>query len=269
MGRLLFIGLGLYDEKDISLKGLDAIAQCDEVYIEIYTSILAGTTISELEQLYKKKVTVLSRAELENNDMILNRAKDKTVGLLTVGDPMSATTHIELRLRAFDLRLDTELIHGASIVTAAAGLLGLQQYKFGRSTTIAYPSGNYFPTSPYEILVDNLKMGLHTLLLLEIDSEKKRYMTANEGLELLLKIGSKKRNMFFSKETLACVIAHAGSKKPVVRADKVKNLLAMDFGEYLHTIVVPGKLHFKEAESLVKFAKAPNNLINDLESNQK
>src|SRR4051812_17478384 len=37
---LYVIGLGLSDEKDITVKGLEAIKSCKRVYIEAYTSIL-------------------------------------------------------------------------------------------------------------------------------------------------------------------------------------------------------------------------------------
>ena len=37
---LYVIGLGLYDEQDITLRGLEAVKKCAHVYIEAYTSIL-------------------------------------------------------------------------------------------------------------------------------------------------------------------------------------------------------------------------------------
>jgi diphthine synthase len=37
---LTFIGLGLFDENDISLKGFEAIKESDLVYAEFYTSCL-------------------------------------------------------------------------------------------------------------------------------------------------------------------------------------------------------------------------------------
>lgn len=42
---LTFIGIGLYDKKDISVKGLEAIRRADHVYAEFYTSALMGTTV--------------------------------------------------------------------------------------------------------------------------------------------------------------------------------------------------------------------------------
>ena len=34
------IGLGLGDEKDITVKGLEAVQKCTRIYLEAYTSIL-------------------------------------------------------------------------------------------------------------------------------------------------------------------------------------------------------------------------------------
>ncbi len=34
------IGIGLYDEKDITVKGLEIVKRVDKVYLEHYTSIV-------------------------------------------------------------------------------------------------------------------------------------------------------------------------------------------------------------------------------------
>ncbi|KAJ1401366.1 Tetrapyrrole methylase, partial [Sesbania bispinosa] len=38
---LYIIGLGLGDEQDITLKGLEAVKKCSKVYMEAYTSLLS------------------------------------------------------------------------------------------------------------------------------------------------------------------------------------------------------------------------------------
>ena len=256
-GRLIFIGLGLYDEKDISLKGIDEIKNCDKVYAEFYTATLTGADIKKIEKTIGKPVKVLSRDETEKGDKILKSAKSENVIFLTCGDPMTATTHIDLRLRAIKMGIKTRVIHGSSIVTAVPGLLGLQNYKFGRTTTLAYPEKDYFPTSPYKIIKDNKKMGVHTLVLLDIQADKKRYMTANEGMKLLLKMEEKLKENIFNEDSVICVVARAGSNEPVTVAGTVKDLLNRDFGPPLHTLVIPGKLHFMEIEALQVLAQLP------------
>ena len=254
---LIFIGLGLYDEKDISLKAVEEIKKCNKIFAEFYTAKLVGTNIKKIEKAIGKNIKVLTRAETEKGDIIINSAKTQNVCFLTAGDPMTATTHVDLRIRAIKNGIKTKIIHGSSIVTAVPGLLGLQNYKFGRTTTLAYPEGNYFPTSSYEIIFDNKKMGLHTLVLLDIQEDKKRYMTANEGLKILLDMEKKVRKKMFNSDSVVCIVARAGSDNPVVRAGTFKELLDFDFGPPLHSIVITGRLHFMEVKALMVLAQLP------------
>jgi diphthine synthase len=259
-GMLTFIGLGLFDEKDISVKGLEKIKKSDKVFAEFYTAKLVGTSIKKLEDLFGKKITVLTREETEKGDIVLDSAEKQNTVFLTAGDPITATTHVDLRIRAIKKGIKTSVIHGSSIVTAVSGLLGLQNYKFGRTTTLAYPEGDYFPTSPIDVIKDNLKMGLHTLVLLDIQADKERFMTANEAMRFLLEMEEKTGNNVISKDSAVCVVASAGSKEPVIRAGTIENLEKIDFGPPLHSLVIPGKLHFMEVESLVTLAQLPAHL---------
>ena len=61
---LYIIGLGLGDETDISLKGLEKIKQCHDIYLESYTSIL-GVNKQKLEALYQKPVIEADRDTCE------------------------------------------------------------------------------------------------------------------------------------------------------------------------------------------------------------
>ena len=255
--ELVFIGLGLFDEKDISVKGLEEIKSSEKIFAEFYTSKLVGSDISKLEKLFAKKITILNREETEKGDLILESAEKQKTAFITAGDSMTATTHVDLRIRAIKKGIQTKVIHSSSIVTAVSGLLGLQNYKFGRTTTLAYPEKNYFPTSPYDIISKNKKIGLHTLVLLDIQQDKNRYMTANQGLELLLKMEEKEKKAIIKSDTIACVISNAGSDKCIVRSDTIKNLINTDFGSGLHSIVIPGPLHFMEIEALEILAHLP------------
>lgn len=53
---LFIIGLGLGDEKDITLRGLECVRKCEKVYMEAYTSLLsfglASDGISSLVLLF-------------------------------------------------------------------------------------------------------------------------------------------------------------------------------------------------------------------------
>jgi diphthine synthase len=262
MTMLAFIGLGLHGE-GISLQGLREARRADVVYVEFYTSVIAGFDPKKLEQEIGKPLRVVGREVVEQKpDEILEAAKRGDVAFLVPGDPMVATTHVDLRLRAARAGIRTKIVHAASIASAAAGLAGLQSYKFGRSATVPFPDNP--SQTPYEVLAENLGRGLHTLLLLDIRAEEVRAMTANEAIEIMLGLEAKLRKNAFTPSTLAVVVARAGSDDAVVRADEVGRLLKLDFGPPPHVLIVPGKLHFVEAEALKVFAGAPEEALGDI-----
>ena len=252
---LTFVGLGLWDEKDVPVRGLEAIRAADEVYAEWYTAHLGGASPEKLTAFYGRPVTFIDRDPLEKGDALLERARTKEVVLLAVGDSMTATTHVELRVRAAQMGIATRVVHGASIATAAAGLLGLMSYKFGRATTLVFPEGSYFPTSPYDVLRENRQRGLHTLTLLDLRAAQKRYMSASEGAALLLRMEDERKEGVFTPDTDVYALARAGSPEPGVWRATLRDLAAADIGPPLHTLVVPGKLHFVEEEAVAVLAK--------------
>jgi diphthine synthase len=128
-------------------------------------------------------------------------------------------------------------------------------YKFGRATTIVFPDGTYFPTSPYDVLRDNRARGLHTLTLLDLRAAEGRYMTASEGAALLLRMERERGEGVFTPESIVYAIARAGSPEPGVFRGTLAALAETDFGAPLHTLVVPGKLHFVEEEAVEALAR--------------
>lgn len=246
----MFVGLGLYDCHDISLKGLEYVRRADRVYIEEYTSRLMGCTLEEMESRYGARIVRLGRREIEQEPwQLLSEAGSGTVVLLSAGDPMISTTHTDLRLRAYARGIETRIVHGASIASAVCGLTGLQNYRFGKSCSIPYPAPHWFPTTPLETILRNLSSGMHTLVYLDIQEGK--YMTVNEGIELL---GRMAEALHSALPPLFIGIARAGSVSPVVRAGPAERLREMDFGPPLHVLAVPAELHPVEKEYLEVFA---------------
>lgn len=260
---LYFIGLGLYDAGDISMKGAEALKNVDTIYAEFYTARLFGTNISTLEEMLGVEITILTREQVEEENIPLKEAEKKDVAFVSAGDPLIATTHSDLMIEARKKGIETRVIHSSSILSAAPGIAGLQAYKFGKVTTIPFPEENYFPHSPYLAVKENMDSKLHTLVLLDIRAHEDRYMTANQGLEYLLRVESERGENLISGDTLAVVIARAGAEKPVVRADKIEKLLNEDFGGPLHCLMIPGDLHFMEAEAMVVLGGAPQEILEE------
>jgi diphthine synthase len=246
---LTFIGLGLYDRNDVSEKGLTCIRNADHVFLEIYTSRLMGTSYEELEKQYGKPVHLLGRNDVEQHpDNLLSKAERSHVVFLCAGDPMVSTTHADLRMRAAARGITTAIIHAASISSAVCGLSGLQNYRFGKSCSVPFPQKNWFPTTPIEVIAQNLSLRLHTLVYLDIQDE--RYMTIHEAIDLLEQMAAEKKMHI----PLYVGIARAGSDDPLVRAGSADTLQSVDFGLPLHILIVPAELHDMERSYLEMFA---------------
>jgi diphthine synthase len=191
---LVLIGLGLFDEKDLTLRGTEEAKRSDKVFIELYTSKWHGN-LKNLEKIINKKIEVLTRKDLEENSgRILDLAKSQSISILVQGDPMVATTHVSLIKEAKKLGVKTKIIHNASIISAI-GETGLHLYKFGPSVTIPFPekTKGKLPESVYDVIKMNKARGLHTLCLLDVIAEEKKFMAANESIKILIDL-EKKRN---------------------------------------------------------------------------
>jgi len=260
LGELIFVGLGLFDEKDISLRGVEEARGADFVFAELYTSLLASFSLRRLEKIVGKDIILLDRRALEdeNGELILREAERGKVAFLVPGDPLIATTHIDLRIRAEKRGIKTRVIHAASIVSAVMGLSGLQNYKFGRSVTIPFPDIGVVSETPYEVIAENKARNLHTLCFLDIDVEKSRYMKIREALEILLSLEDKIGKNILTLESLVIGISRVGAEDGIVKAGTIRDLMNFDFGNPPQILIVPSnRLHFMEAEALCVLAGAP------------
>ena len=264
---LTFIGLGLYDADSITCEGRHSLRAADRVFAEFYTSSLLGATVADLEAAHDVDIDVRERAGVEQDpEAILSAAEAEDVAFLTAGDTMISTTHSDLRIRAEDRDIETRVIHGVTAETAASGLTGLQNYRFGKAVTLPFPfvhGAGDVPPSVIESVEANQERGLHTLVYLDIkvDYHKRRggpdlddpYMTASYASELLA--------AEWDEDALAVVVARAGSPEPLVAADRLSALANREFGEPLHLLVIPGDLHHVEADALAALADAPAELV--------
>jgi len=267
---LYIVGLGLGDEKDITIRGLEAIQRSDKVFLEGYTSIL-GVSHERLENLYKKSIILADRNFVEcQAEQIYEPAKDGNVSFLVVGDPVCATTHTDIILRARDFGVSVEMIHNASIM-GAVGSCGLQLYNFGATISIPFFEINWRPTSFYPKVLYNRKGGMHTLCLLDIKVKEPdfevmirnrgnvqflppRYMTVNVAIEQLIDVENIEQKQAYDADTTLCVgMARLGQPDQCIKAGTMKELLHEDFGEPLHCMVICGETHELEIEFLKQF----------------
>ncbi|WP_017342683.1 diphthine synthase [Halorubrum sp. T3] len=264
---LTFIGLGLYDERSVTVEGREALREADRVFAEFYTSRLVGADVADLEAYHGVDVEVRDRDGVERDpEPILDAAASGDAAFLTAGDTMISTTHTDLRLRAEERGIDTRVIHGVTAQSAASSLTGLQNYRFGKATTLPFPyahGGDDVPASVIETIEANRERGLHTVVYLDIkvgtgptgpDPDHEEYMTADVAAGLLADNWG---------DELAVVVARAGSPDAVVAADRLSALAGREFGDPLHLLVIPGDLHHVEADALVGLAGAPESLVGE------
>ncbi len=247
---LSFIGLGLYDDRSITVRGRDVLADVDTAFAEWYTSHLAGASIEDLETTHGIEITVRDRAGVEQQpEPILDAAVNGHAAFLTAGDTMISTTHVDLRLRAHERGIDTQIIHGTTAQTAASSLTGLQNYRFGKATTLPFEETHGgVPESVVETIEANQDRGLHTLVYLDIDGENDRFMTGGEAAGLLTEP---------LDNQVGVVVGQAGSPDPTVRADQLETLATESFGPPLQLLIVPGELHPIESDALAALGGAP------------
>ena len=269
---LYLIGLGLCDEKNITLRGLEYIKSSDYIYMEYYTSILSVDK-SKLESLYEKPIILADREMIESNfdSEILSKAKEHKVSLLVVGDPFSATTHMDLYLRCVREGVHGETVHNASILNAV-GITGLSLYRFGETVSIPFFTEKWRPYSFYEKICFNYIHNFHTLVLLDIKVkeiseenlikgkkiyEKPKFMSVNEGLNELIEASEKCEKEEYrgviGLESLCFGLARIGSETQVIKCGKIKEVLHMDFGMPLHSIVICGKTLFSIEKEVFQF----------------
>ncbi len=245
MGRLYLVGIGL-SPGDISRSASEAVRNCNRLFCETYTSLVPGLDIADLQRTFGRKVEILGRQMVEDGSPIINALSSGNVALLVPGDPMISTTHISLRVQASRAGHTSGIVHCSSIFSAAMGESCLTATRFGRFATISYlPSAQ-----PYDVLSDNMSRGLHTLFLLDIDSERERFMSIPEALRSLLEVERQKGLGLLGDDTLAIGLARVSLPDQLVKAATIQDLVGTDFGPPPHCVVIPGKLHFAESEAL-------------------
>jgi len=165
---LLLIGMGPGRLGAMTVEARNAAKAADFRRYEAYTALWPENELKSLENDIGTIEKVM-RPEVEAPAELLNLAKKNLVALLIVGDPLQATTHVDLQLQAIEAGVECTVFHGISITTLVTGSVGLSNYRFGRQTTITYPYGGWVATSPLEVIAANIYQNQHTLALLDLD----------------------------------------------------------------------------------------------------
>lgn len=266
---LYLIGLGLSYETDITVRGLETVKKCKRVYLEAYTSILMAASQTSLEEFYGREIILADRELVETGaDQILKDADTEDIAFLVVGDVFGATTHTDLVIRARELGIKVEAIHNASVMNAV-GACGLQLYQFGQTVSLVFFTDSWKPDSFYNKIMENRKIGLHTLLLLDIKVKEQsienmargrliyeppRYMDIATAASQLLEIEEIRNEQAYTPDTPCVAVSRLGSPTQTFKAGTLKELSQYDSGEPLHSLVMLGRqVHDLELEYLYQY----------------
>eukprot|EP00798_Chlamydomonas_sp_ICE-L_P008666 gene8666-34117_t len=287
---LYFIGLGLYDEKDITLRcvsglllpcrsdvfptsfystavsvlrpyvcpcaveawilvthalspvtiefrtrGLEAVKKCKRVYLEAYTSILLCD--KEKLELYGRPVIVADREMVESQaETILEGAETEDVAFLVVGDPFGATTHTDIQLRAREKGVKVHVIHNASVMNTIEA--------FGPHATTH---------TDIQLRAREKGVKVHVIhnasVMNAIGACGLQLYKFGECISIVFFTETWRPDSFYDK-----ILANkkmADDQQIVVGT--MKQLLDVEFGPPLHSVVIPGDIHVVEQEMLEEY----------------
>ena len=272
-GVFHLIGLGLGEPEDITIEGKQAIENCSKVFLEGYTSIMLGGK-EALESYFKKEIIVADRDMVESDShLILDELEKGHVGFLVVGDPLGATTHTDLIIRAAEKASRINVVHNASIINAV-GVTALDPNRFGEVVSIPFWEETWKPSSFYDKISNNFSRGLHTLCLLDIKVkeqslenllkgkkifEKPRFMSVSQAATQLVQIirdreENDEQPPSVNGSTSVVCLARIGTNSEQLKVSTIEETQNLDLGEPLHSLVVIGQPNEKEKLALNTFS---------------
>ncbi|MBP1357949.1 MAG: diphthine synthase [Sulfolobus sp.] len=246
MGKLYLVGLGL-SRNHITNIAINSLKNADIIYFDAYTSYSCDIDSDYLSGLLNKKVFNAERSLLENESKkivdVLNAGK--SVAIAVIGDPMIATTHVSLILEARKAGHEVDIVPGVSVYCYFISKSMLPIYKFGKSSTIVKPVGDYIDPGFYYVLEENRARDLHTLFFLEPD------LTASYALQILLNLEEKFKHNVIKEDDLAVIGSRLGCDDEEVFSLTIKEAINLNLKNPPHITIIPSrKLHYIEEEAL-------------------
>ncbi|MEC7458084.1 MAG: diphthine synthase [Candidatus Thermoplasmatota archaeon] len=262
---LWLIGIGPGDLGHMTERARSVARGCKKRYLEGYTAVLPTEQEALLESVVGPWERMM-RSSVESPEALLDESRNDSVALLVVGDPMQATTHIDLEARCMEEGIGFGVIPGISATSLAVSLSGLQSYKFGRQVTLPYPYGDYLATSPLEMILRNLEGGLHTLVLLDLDPtgmglDLPTPMSPSQAISTLGEMEEKwleerdgidstgiKKNALAVNEWEGVLLSDVGTKGQRVFSGSLKEISKVQGGR-VHSLIIPSEMSDNEREA--------------------
>ncbi|CAL4939447.1 unnamed protein product [Urochloa decumbens] len=209
---LYVVGLGLGDERGVTVRGLDAVRRCARVYMEAHTALLAlavddhpSSRLAKLvrsrsfalptrrslkqhlrcfialqEKLYGKEVIVAGREMVDGedrSDRILREATGADVAFLVIGHPFGSDEPSGKTTHTDLVLRAKKLGVGVKVIDSASvlnavGACGLQLHRYGEAIAVPFFTETCKRDHFYQAIVNNRWLGLHTLCLLDFTPQE-------------------------------------------------------------------------------------------------
>ena len=153
---------------------------------------------------------------------------------------------------------------------SAIGCTGLQLYNFGQTVSMVFFTETWKPSSFYDRVKENVQIGLHTLVLLDIKVKEQspenmargrkifeppRYMTIAECARQMLETEEERQELVYGPESLAIGAARVGGPDQKFVVGTLRELAQVDMGRPLHCLVLIGRrTHDMEKDFIRHFA---------------
>lgn len=157
----------------------------------------------------------------------------------------------------------------------AVGACGLQLYNFGQTVSLVFFTDNWRPDSFYPKIEENRKIGLHTLVLLDIKVKEQsienlikgnkiyeppRYMSIETAASQLLEIEEKRNDKAYTADTPCVAVSRLGSSTQRFYAATLSELTNYESGAPLHSLIIlGGQVHELETDYLLAYADDKEN----------
>jgi len=242
---LYLVGAGLIP-KHITVLGREIVKNADRAIIDTYTVPTTEEQIKEIEGIVGRKLERVERTDLEEGATeLVKEAKEKDIAIVTIGDPLTATTHVILTTIADERGVPWKYVPGVSILTYIPSRLGLEHYKFGWTVTI--PHNWRHSPSFYDRILENRKRNMHTLALLDVGDDPMTIPKALEALQYWAEREGKNWEYVVG-------IARAGHEDEKIVFGRPEDLLSVKWPDPPHSIVILGKMHPVEEDAVRRFA---------------
>ena len=238
------LGAGLRGTRSITVEENEVLGKCSKIYIDTYTSIFPENFINDLSGIYSGEIIPLEREELESMAFIKNKNNDSA--LIVSGDPFGSTTHMSIARKCIDNKIELKIYENASIISIIWGRTGLSAYRSGSVVSIPDFGNEYIPASPYEKILQNITMGLHTLVLVDLKNGKN--IDSSRLMEILTLMRDR-NSLDDLMERAAFSIERAGWNDEAIHLDSLENILRKNLRSP-YCIVIPGKMDFNERENI-------------------